>query len=43
MFMALEKWFFIEATHCFNRFADYLDFSHWKVGGLARFVNHNAA
>ena len=29
--LQLEQWFDQEARNCFVRFADYLDFSHWKT------------
>jgi hypothetical protein len=39
----LEHWFHSEATACYIRFGDYLDFSHWKVNILDRFFNPDAA
>jgi hypothetical protein len=33
---SLEQWFAYEATNCFKRFADYLDFSRWKLDPLER-------
>jgi hypothetical protein len=36
---SLELWFADEATNCFKRFADYLDFSRWKLDPLARLAD----
>lgn len=37
------SWFKSEADECFKRFADYLDFSAWKIDPLDRVFNPNAA
>jgi hypothetical protein len=39
----LHLWFAQEATDCFKRFADYLDFSAWKADPVGRVLNPNAA
>ncbi len=35
----LEHWFHEEASNCFKRFADYLDFTRWKVDALERLLS----
>jgi hypothetical protein len=39
----LQLWFAQEATNCFKRFADYLDFSAWKADPVDRVMDLNAA
>lgn len=40
----LHSWFFEEASKgCYKRFAEYLDFSAWKVDPIERFFNLNSA
>lgn len=36
----MHTWFSDEATNCFRRFADYLDFSAWKIDPLERLVTY---
>jgi hypothetical protein len=38
----LEGWFHDEASNCFKHFAEYLDFSRWRVDPIDRFFNRES-